>query len=273
MKKGLIYSSVVLFLFFLAGCDSNELALNTLRVEIVGQSSTSNSSSVRNISGGRITAEGDTVVFNKFLLGLTELSLNKEGKSLWKHHGDDDEENEGHSYYKGHCEDDDSEFEEADSTNHWKVEGEFIVDLIAGTSTPDITGSLPAESGTYRKMEIELSPILSDSNSLEINADVTQNDSTYHVEFISDRTFKIHLWRRDGIQIDQSIESITLALSVDKLFAGIDWSKATADDDGVIRLQNPANFFIALKVKVNLYSMMRWGHDKNHDHCLDHHDD
>ncbi len=259
MKKQLFYASVITLLIAVAGCESNETGLNKLKIEMVPETSASS----RMMSGGRIACESDTVIFKSFLLGVTEVSLkNKEhGHGRCKNDNDDDQNHEG----------DDNSGE--NSENKWKVEGEFVVDVLAGTSTPDMSADLPPDSLTFHKMEIEFGPVLPDSNSVFIEATVIHDDDTLEVEFATSREFEIHLKRKRGIEISPSLDKLLVAFSIDKLFSGVDWSKAKEGDDGVIHLSDPANAYLGYKVKYNFYRLMRWGRDKNHDHHMDDHDD
>lgn len=263
MKKQLLYASVITLLLIVAGCESNDPSLNQLKIEMVSETSASS----RMMSGGRIACESDTVIFKSFLLGVTEITL--EGKEYGEGRCDDDDDDE-----QNHEGDDDSDNDEYEnSQNKWTVEGEFVVDVLAGTSTPDISGELPPDSLTFHKMEIEFGPVLPDSNSVYINAIVIHDDDSLEVEFATSRNFEIHLKRKRGIEISPSLDKLLVAFSIDKLFAGVDWSKAKAGDDGVIHLTDPANAYLGYKVKYNFYRLMRWGRDKNHDHHMDDDDD
>ncbi len=261
MKNQLLHASVITLLFAVAGCESNDPGLNKLKIEMVPETSASS----RMMSGGRIACESDTVIFKSFLLGVTEITLKgKEyGHRRCKGDNDDDQNHEG---------DDDSDSDE-NSPNKWTVEGEFVVDVLAGTSTPDISAELPPDSLTFHKMEIEFGPVLPDSNSVYINAIVIHGDDSLEVEFATSRQFEIHLKRKRGIEISPSLDKLLVAFSIDKLFNGVDWSRAKAGDDGVIHLNDPANAYLGYKVKYNFYRLMRWGRDKNHDHRMDDHDD
>jgi len=262
MKNQFIYASLITFLLFVAGCESNDPGLNSLKVDMVAETS----SSSRALTGGRIASEGDTVIFNSFLLGVTEVSLKGKEYGHSKCRNDDDDDN--------HEGDDDSDSDqEENSKNKWRVEGEFAVDVLAGTSTPDMSADLPPDSITFHKMEIEFGPILPESNSVYISALVIRNGDSIKVDFATRRKFEIHLKRKRGLQINPSLDKLLVAFSIDKLFANVDWSKAKASDDGVVHLQDPANAYMAYQVNYNFYRLMRWGHDTNHDHHLDDHDD
>lgn len=260
MKKQLIYVSVIALLLVAVGCDSSDPGLNRLKVDMVAETS----SSSRMMSGGRIASESDTVIFKSFLLGVTEVTL--KGKEYGKERCKNDDDEQNH-------EGDDDEDDDHNSGNKWTVEGEFVVDVLAGTSTPDISAELPSDSLTFHKMEIEFGPVLPDSNSVYINAIVIHDEDSLEVEFATSRKFEIHLKRKHGIEVTPTLDKLLVAFSIDKLFAGVDWSKAKAGDDGIIHLTDPANAYLGYKVKYNFYRLMRWGRDKNHDHRMDDHDD
>jgi hypothetical protein len=263
MKSRVFFYYVITILLIAAGCESNDPSLNKLKVDMVAE----NSASARMLSGGRIATESDTVIFNSFLLGVTEISL--KGKEYGKGRCDNDNDDD-----QNHESDEDSDDQDGESSkNKWEVEGEFVVDVLAGTSTPDMSADLPPDSITFHKMEIEFGPVLPDSNSVYINAHVIRGDDTLKVEFATKRKFEIHLKRKHGIEVSPTLDKLLVAFSIDKLFSGIDWSKAKVSDDGVIRLSDPANAYLGYKVKYNFYRLMRWGRDKNHDHRMDDHDD
>lgn len=261
MKNQLFYAFAITLLLVIAGCEPSDPGLNKLKIEMVSETSASS----RMMPGGRIACESDTVIFNSFLLGVTEVTLKakEHGHGRCKNDNDDEQNHEG---------DDDSDNDE-NSPNKWTVEGEFVVDVLAGTSTPDMSAELPPDSLTFHKMEIEFGPVLPDSNSVYINATVIHDDDTLEVEFATSRSFEIHLKRKRGIEISPSLDKLLVAFSIDKLFKGVDWSKAKAGDDGVIHLTDPANAYLGYKVKYNFYRLMRWGRDKNHDHHMDDDDD
>ena len=263
MKNRLTYIAIIALFLTIAGCQTNDLTLNKLKVDMVAETSASS----RLMSGGRIASESDTVIFKSFLLGVTEITLKSKeyGKERCKDDDDDDDQN--------HEGDDDSNNENNNSTSKWKIEGEFVVDVLAGTSTPDMSADLPPDSITLHKMEIEFGPVLPDGNSVYINAIIVRGEDSLKVEFATQRKFEIHLKRKHGIQINPSLDKLLVAYSTDKLFAGVDWSKAKVGEDGVIHLQEPDNAYISYKVKYNFIRLMRWGHDKNHDHRMDDHDD
>lgn len=255
----LIFSAAALSLT-VVGCENTEPSLGSLKVEMVAQPT-----STRSNAGGRIAAEGDTVVFDTFMLGVTEITL-KSKESKGESCDDDSDEDENHEGESNSGSDD-------SSTNKWKVEGAFVVDLINKTSTPDITAELPTDSATLYKMEIEFGPVLPDNNTLLVKATVKQNEQDYKVEFATNRKFEIHLKHKQGIRVSQAMDKLLVAFTVNNLFSSIDWSKAKTDSDGVIRLQNPTNAYLAAFAKNNFIAIMKWGHDKNHDHRLDDHDD
>ena len=84
------------------------------------------------------------LVFSEILIGVTELEF----ETL-----EEDQREEEDDAYDGDHRDGEMENEEIE------FEGEFVVDLIHGTSTPDfgIADILP---GLYEEMEIEIGPVL-----------------------------------------------------------------------------------------------------------------
>jgi len=94
------------------------------------------------INGGRVRSSG--LEFNQVILGVTEFEFETSEENQQEEIRDDQDGENG-----------DGELE----SEKLEYTGEFVVDLIAGTSTPDF-GVAQVLPGTYQEVEITLEPIL-----------------------------------------------------------------------------------------------------------------
>ena len=130
-----------------------------------------------------------------------------------------------------------------------QVEGPFNFDLLAGTTTP----TFDIAPGVYETIVIKSAPVLPDTNSIFLAFGATDGANTYTVEFssITPRSFVIQ-GDSAGFQFDGTVSQILVLLNVDALFEGIDLSKATVDEDGVIRINKTSNTRLYNKINSNI---------------------
>ena len=164
------------------------------------------------VAGGRLTA--NTFTFTEVMVGLEELEFETEEE--------DDSENQS-------GQEDDSEKVE--------FEGNFQVDLIAGTATPDFgLGNL--QPGTYDKIEMDLAPVLSSGQTISIK--FTLNEVNY--EFTSNEEFEIEIENLSGYELAAaSVSNILILLNLDTLMGDVSLANAEADEDGVVRINSGSN--------------------------------
>ncbi len=203
----------------IVACDSSEdpsLANVDIQLRAV-------SSQAKTNAGGR-TASTSEIEFNEFIVGVTEIEFETEVDNM----GSDD---------------DDYEIE---------FEGRFVVDALNGTSTPDF-GIADLAPGLYHEIEIEMSPVLSGGNTLDLKATYKNNGEAYPVEFLSDKSFELEIEDDKGFMLDEgSLKSVLILIDLDVLFNGVDLSTASVDGDGVIRLNDESNVGITRIIENNL---------------------
>jgi len=116
--------------------------------------------------GGRIAATD--ITFTEAMVGVTKIEFESSS----------DERDDDHSSSNGRTSSggDDDNGDDDSGEQEMEIKGNFIVDLLAGTSNPDfgISGITP---GVYDKLEIKMSPILSDGNTLKIVFDYSADGS------------------------------------------------------------------------------------------------
>ena len=234
---------LVLMLIF-QNCSNTEADLASVNLEMKATTSLS----TLNPSGRIANAD---LVFTEIMLGVTEIEFETLEENNHESNDDfDDEDDDG--------EDDDEEIE---------FEGNFIVDLIAGTSTPDF-GIADVVPGIYEEIEIELGAILDDGNSLFIAFDFTPDGATEAVryEFSTNAELKFEIEHDDGFLIDQgAVNQMLILIDLDLLFAELDLNSAVADVDGVVRINPNSNTDLAYQLAQNLYEAMDGGEDEDGD--------
>ena len=192
-------------------------------------------------AGGRVTNTG--LVFTEVLIGVTELEF----ETL--------EENE--------AEDADGE----DDNEEIEFEGEFVVDLITGISTPDF-GETTIAPGLYEEMEMELEPILEGGLSIFVAFDYTPDGATeaLRFEYSNDQELEFEIENEAGFQLDDtSLNQMLILIDLDAMFTGIDLSSTTVDIDGVVRINGNSNADLAELIAKNLDSIMEGGEDDDED--------
>ena len=149
--------------------------------------------------------------------------------------------------------------------------GEFIVDLLEGTSDPDfgISGVIP---GVYEEIEVKVSPILDDGNGIffAFTYQTDGMDEPLKFEFTSNKEFKLEIENQSGIQLDgNALNKILILFDLDKIFADADLSQTSKDVDGIIRINSTLNIELAATIYGNLHSAFDAGEDHDDDHDID----
>lgn len=207
------------------------------RVDLNMRATTTTSS----ISTGRLAATG--LEFIEVRVGVTEMEF----ETLEE---DSAEDSEG--------EDDNEEVE---------YEGEFIVDLIAGTSNPDF-GITDLAPGLYEEMEIEMEPIMEDGNTMFVAFNYTLEGANEPIRFEYSNKYELEFEIEDeaGFQIDEgTVNQMLILIDLDALFANVDLSTASADVDGVVRINATSNSDLAAAIERNLDSFIDGGEDEDGD--------
>ncbi|NOZ35798.1 MAG: hypothetical protein GXO80_10935 [Chlorobi bacterium] len=139
----------------------------------------------------------------------------------------------------------DFEMETGSNDQDYEYEGNYIFDVLTGTSTP-LINYVEVTPGTYHELEIKVDRTLSSGNSIEINGTYTEDGTTYTFEYSSILDEDYDVDNLSGVTADPNSDIIfTLYLDLPTLFNGIDFSAATVDDDGVIRINDNSNSNLA----------------------------
>jgi hypothetical protein len=246
--KNIIKSTVLTLLIGLAlsiqSCNNNDPGLANLNMEMKAVTAAST------IAGGRVTAAD--MVYTQVLIGVTEIEL----ETLEENDAEDSGNVENDKDGDGEDDNEDIEFK-----------GEYTVDLITGTSTPDF-GDTDIAPGLYEEIEIDLEPIMNDGNTMFIAFDFNPTGASEPIkyEYSNSANLEYELESDSGIELtDSGLNQLLVVLDLDALFAGVDLSSATADSDGVVRINDSSNANLAAQIAANLDSIMEGGEDDDND--------
>ena len=246
-------TTVILFLIacciMLGGCTESD-APATARLQLEMKASTSLS---KISSSGRSMASG--LVFTEILIGVTELEF----ETL-----EEDQREEEDDAHDGEDHDGETENEEIE------FEGEFAVDLIHGTSTPDF-GIAEILPGVYDELEIEIGPVLEGGKSVLIAFEIPRQDADpLRFEYSYNGELEIEIERDAGFHLDGgSLNQMLVLVDLDLLFGNIDFSQAVADADGIIRIHSTSNANLASLIAANIHAVFEAGEDHDGDDHID----
>lgn len=240
MKNLLIAITLVLFLITSCG-ESVDSVKGEVSLEM---KAVSNLNTIN--SNGRVAETG--IEFTEVLLGVTEIELESESEAY------DNDENE----YEYEIE----------------FEGQFIVDLLNGTSDPDF-GISNVFPGEYNELEIQVSPILDDGNSISIKFNITMEGADpVPVELSTSKEFEIEIEHEGGFKVDlNDINQILVLFDLDKLLGNLDLSSLKIDEDGVLRINENSNKTALMSIWQALYHAFDAGEDNDDEFDDDDSDD
>ena len=213
------------------------------------------------------------ITFNQVLLGVTEIEF----ESIVDDNSDDDSDDHSGSDNSGHDDDSDDDSSDDnsddsfdDSDSDIEFEGRFVVDLIAGTSNPDF-GIADVYPGIYKEIELKLEPILEGGYSIFIEFKYNVDGfEPVTVQYSTDKQFKFEIERDSGIQLDGgALNQILLLFDLDQFLESVNINEASADVDGIVRINSNSNSDIAAAIWSKLNLMMEAGEDHDGDDDFD----
>jgi len=249
-----IISLFVVVTLFLGSCGENvdpTKADVKLEMKAVTQSNTIN-------TNARIAESG--VEFTDFLIGVTEIEFEgmESNDSNDNDHSGDDDDNSNHN-----SNDDNGNHDE----NEIEFQGQFVVDLLAGTSDPDF-GVADVIPGVYKEIKVKISPIMDDGNSVFVRFNYTPDGTSdpVTVEFSSTGELEFELENHSGINLDgNSLNQVLILFDIDQLLTNVDLSGLDKDEDGVIRINSSSNATLYASILSNFHHSCKAGDDDNHD--------
>jgi hypothetical protein len=244
--------NVIIMVFWLGtfSCSENEVGESArMTIRMLGSNHT--------VQNARISA-GLNV--DEAFFGVSKIELERESE----HHGGIDD-------HKGHSDDDDNDDHEYQSNDEFELEikGNYVVDLINGTSQPEIP-TVSLDPGFYNEVKVELSPILEGGYSVILKGShIDDQGNERAVEFILDQFFEIKIENRNGFNLDvEKLNQILLLFELEAWFADIRFDELI-DEDGVIRIKVDVDEDAVNQVKINIGNHCKGGSDDNNDGELD----
>jgi len=261
--KNLLMASIVIMALMLGSCGEDvdpTKADVRLEMKATTQLNTINTSA-------RVAESG--VEFTDFLIGVTEIEFEglEGSNSDDDHSGNDDSGNDSNDD-SGHGSDDDDGHHEDEY--EIEFEGQFIVNLLTGTSDPDF-GIADVIPGVYKEIKLKMRPILDDGNSVFVRFNYTPDgQDQVTVEFSTNKEIEFELEKHSGIQLDgNSLNQVLILFDLDKLLANVDLSILDKDEDGVIRINGSSNSSVTAAILSNFHQSCEAGEDDDHDDKFD----
>lgn len=269
MKARILFvlSGFIACSLWIGGCSNDGPAMEGVHLNMKAVTS------LFTIPSGRIQ-ELD-LAFEQVLIGVTkvefETSEEDDHENMEGNSGGDDGNHDGNDDGDdGNHDGDDDGNHDADDDNEAEFKGPFVVDLIAGTSTPDF-GFADVSPGHYDEIEIKLGPVLDNQNSVFIVFTYKPDGvNITTVEFSTQKRIEFEIDEPGGYELDaNTLTNILVLVDLDALFANIDLSGADVDQDGVIRINDTSNS----KITANILSMFdkscHAGEDNDHNEEFD----
>lgn len=209
--------------------------------------------SLSTVASGRMESTG--MEFTEARIGITEMEF-ESADEIEKEDSGDVEDNDGDG------EDDNEDVE---------YEGNYVVDLLTGTSSPDF-GVTDLAPGLYETIEFDAKPIMDDGNSLFIAFNYTPAGGSAAVayEYSTMEEIEFEIENAAGFQIDEGgVSQILINLDLDSLFMNADLDLANADVDGVVRINKDSNIDLYNAIANSLDKAMEGGEDEDGDGEVD----
>lgn len=205
------------------------------------------------------------IEFTEVLMGVTAIEFeSKEGDhddANYESNDDSDDEDSDNGIEDKNGNHDEHEIE---------FEGQFIVDLLKGTSDPDF-GISEVIPGTYKEVKVTISPIMDDGNSISIKLNYTKEGmDPVKVEISTRKELKLEIENNSGIQLDgNSLNQVLVLVDLDQLLSGFDLDLLETDSDGVIRINENMNSTVLSQIWSKVNHAFKAGEDHDHDDEID----
>jgi hypothetical protein len=100
------------------------------------------------------------------------------------------------------------------------------------------------------------------------------NDEAITVEYSNSDELEFEIENDSGFNLEAGVTNqILVMFDLDALFAGVDLNAATADNDGVVRINRSSNADQASAIDANLDQILDAGEDDDDDGDIDDHED
>jgi len=266
VEKMKLFTMIAVIALFIASCSEN-VDPDQAKVNLEMKAAT---------ALGTINPNGRTeaveIEFTKAMVGVTKIEFEAEGDDINDDNSgsgsnDDGDDNSG-------SDDDDDDSDSDDDDQELEIKGNFEVDLLTGTSNPDfgISGITP---GVYDELEIKMNPILDGGKTLIVEFNYSLNGADpVTIEISTSRELEFEVDIQSNVDLSAtSISNILVLFDLDQLLSGIDFSSATADSNGVIKINETSNTGLYAAIASNLHYVLKAGEDDDHDDEFDDSDD
>lgn len=137
----------------------------------------------------------------------------------------------------------------------FSFDGKYLIDLLAGTSTPDIgfTNFVP---GTYNKFESETARLIDGGKSISVKGTYTDPSSkAFNFNFSTKGEFEFGFESDSGFVLTEGkIMEMLININLTQMFATVDFTQGTADSSNVIVIDETTNKELFRIVKRNIRS-------------------
>jgi len=243
---------VFLFTFWMMSCSDGDLNDQAARVAVKLQGTTQSG------LGARINGQME---IKEAMFGVTKIELEREFDHI-SGNGDDDNDDSDDSGNDDANDSSDSEFE-------IEIKGNFKVDLLNGSSTPEIP-VLSVDPGEITEVKVDLSPILDGGYSVILKADyVDDNGVVQPLELMMDQMFEIKVENHNGFTVDtEKLNQVLLLFDLESWFTDINLNNFM-DEDGVIRIDIESDDDTMNKIQINIDDNCKSGSDDDDDGEID----
>ncbi len=252
IKQLLFLSIITIALISCSKDNANDPAQLSVKIEGVSSS----------VSNGRVSSN---VVISEALIGVTKFKLEMEGED---DHHDSSNGNDSESGDDDGSDDDDNG-DHNNSSTEFKAEGKWIVNLLDGTSTPDLP-VIGIEPGQFTEAKIVLSPIIDDQYSVVFKATYTNDlgeEVPVEIMLSNEIIFKVENDAGLSFSADK-LNELVVQLELDKWLSEVDLN-ALKMENGKIRISIDHNEGaidkISINIKGNCGSRSDDHQHKNHD--------
>lgn len=147
------------------------------------------------------------------------------------------------------------------------IEGSFDVDLLAGTTVPDLSAvTIPA--GLYRKMKVKVDDELPGKQSVVIRGTWTpaSGGAAVPFELTSDEEFEFEVENRAGFELqERALSDVLVLFDLDAWFRSADFATATVGADGTIHIDDENNQRLGDALEEAIDDAAEIGEDQDHD--------
>ena len=201
------------------------------------------------VSNGRVSSN---LIITQALIGVTKIELEMEDE----HHDSSDD----HGSRSG-SDDNSGDDTDDDSVGEFEIKGNWIVNLLDGTSSPELPG-MGIEPGQFNEVKIVMSPIIEDKYSVVFNASYT-NDAgeVVPVEIMLSNVIIFKVENDEGLSFSsEKLNELIVQLDLDKWLSQIDLN-ALDVENGKIRISIDHNESEIEKIKINIKNNCSSGSD------------